>query len=169
MDSTEVAEEVVRKVDDGEETEEKRRGALIHVLSAGADKWGRKEAVRVKREVTNEVAAFSKNESAEVRAVHSKTLARKRWLKEQANEEMQDIQATLTESLKQADVECEESVSEIRGRYRGRYEEAEEVLHSKLKEVEKMVSSFIAGLPDLTNEQLLAVGCGDVPKLRPDG
>jgi hypothetical protein len=128
--------------------------ALVHTLSANADKWGRKEIGVIKREVTDRVRVFGGKENTETTGVQKIYAKGKADMEREMKATMQQVQETHNKGLKALKEQLEKDLASVRERYSGQYKEAEFEIRDRTDQTLNLVGDFTAALPDLTLEQL---------------
>lgn len=136
------------------EDHERRRRALIHRLAEEADKYGRKEAEKLKREITDRVAVFSKTEGEEktiIAAEHRRALNEAEKAMKAA---MRQVQEQYSTQRKEENQVFDVAMAETRARHRKKYDDAELEMATRLGELSNQVGSFTVDIQELELDQL---------------
>jgi hypothetical protein len=133
---------------------ERERGAIIHKLSEAATKYERKEGGKIRREVTDRVKVFSKDEDRELGEVRTAIKAERKAAKKAVDDAVQALQSDLKKAMTALDAKEHQEVTEVQAKYRTQYDDASSQIEHDIRNVEATVRYFKDELQHLTLDQL---------------
>jgi hypothetical protein len=145
---------------------ERKRGALIHKLCEKVDRYGRKEAGKVRREVTDKVAGFNTEKLAEQAGVEDSYTESYRAQDKATKKAMQNLQEEHNKAVAELRTKRDVQVRELVQKYAGRFSEAEQELENRLLELDAMVVDFTSSIQALSLEELEELFKGGTVKVK---
>lgn len=137
-----------------EEKLEKEHGALVHKLTEAADTYGRKTVARIRREVTDKVAAFSAEEKLELGGIHRKYANKRSNAEREMRKAMKKIQEEHARNLGDLDAQQDKETEAVKHKYSGQYRAASAELKERVDEVTHKVAAFSEDIPHISLEKL---------------
>lgn len=124
------------------EKQEHDRQAAIHKLIEQADKYGRKEIGRVRKEITDRVKALHEDERTELAGVEQIYRKSRTDMEKEMKAAMQRIQEQHNQMMGELQAGHDKDVAAVRDRYRDGYKTAEVDIDTEIDRVASLVTSF---------------------------
>jgi len=147
------------------EAEEHHREALVFRISERADKVNRKEAARLRRQVTDHVAGFSSEKNGKVKGFVDEYRTGLKSLEKITESAIQELRETFNRQKKVLEEGRDAELAKINQEYADRFSQAEQEMKDSLIMADLQTEEFKTVVKSLSLEQLEELEMGKAVKI----